>query len=63
MDETIFRLFEGILRDIIRFEDDFTNEYTLTRRVVEEIEYYDYKFSIIVLDHYENKTYLVGKVF
>lgn len=63
MNETIFRLFEGILRDIIRFEDDFTNEYTLTRRVVEEIEYYDYKFSIIVLDHYENKTYLVGKVF
>lgn len=63
MNETIFRLFEGILRDIIRFEDDFTSEYTLTRRVVEEIEYYDYKFSVIILDHYENKTYLVGKVF
>ena len=63
MDETIFRLFEGILRDLIRFEDDFSNEHTLTRRVIEEIEYCDYKISIIVLDHYENKTYLVGKVF
>ena len=59
----IFNLLEGILRDLIRFEDDFNDEYTLTRRVVEEIEYHDYKFSIIVLDHYENKTYLVGKVF
>lgn len=63
MNETISRLFEGILRDIIRFEDDFNNKHTLTKRIIEEIEYYDYKFSVIILDHYENKTCLVGKVF
>ena len=60
--DNIANFFE-MLRKFIHVEDDFNNDNTLTKRAIEEIEYNDIKLSVVILDHYENKTYLAGKVF